>query len=91
MKKLLSIPSAVFLPPAGPSTQQIDWGPDRLTWTSWDVNGAVIATATGADVPVPYDESIGINLGVCGCRSGWDRTAPTEVVVSSFSFTPAAG
>ena len=77
--------------PDGPSTQQIDWEPDHITWTSWDASGAVIATATatGADVPVPYDESIGINLWVCGCESGWNRTPATEVVLSGFHFTPA--
>lgn len=76
----------------GPSTQQFDWEPGLLTWTSWDANGDVIAyaTATGADVPVPYDESVGINLWLCGCQSGWDQTPATEVVLSSFSFTPAA-
>jgi beta-glucanase (GH16 family) len=77
--------------PAGPSTQQFDWAPDHLVWTSWDANGNLIATATatGADVPVPYDESLGINLWLCGCESGWDRTPATEVVISSFKFTPA--
>lgn len=77
--------------PDGPSTQQIDWEPAHITWTSWDASGAVIATATatGADVPVPYDESIGINLWVCGCESGWNRTPATEVVLSGFHFTPA--
>lgn len=77
--------------PAGPSAQQIDWAPGHLTWTSRDASGALIATATasGADVPVPYDESIGINLWVCGCQSGWDQTPPTEVVLSGFRFTPA--
>jgi hypothetical protein len=51
----------------------------------------VIATATanGADVPVPGDESIGINLWVCGCETGWQNTPPTEVVISDFTFTPA--
>lgn len=78
--------------PGGPTTQQIDWEPGQLTWTSWDAAGNVIATATatGADVPVPYDESIGINLWVCGCESGWDQTPPSEVVISNFQFTPAA-
>jgi beta-glucanase (GH16 family) len=78
--------------PAGPSTQQIDWEPDHITWTSWDSAGQVIATktVTGADVPVPYDESIGINLWLCGCESGWNTTPPTEVVLSGFHFTPAA-
>jgi hypothetical protein len=77
---------------AGRTTQQIDWAPGRLTWTTWDASGAVLATATatGADVPVPYDESIGMNLWLCGCESGWDKTAATEVVISSFRFTPAA-
>lgn len=76
--------------PAGPSTQQFVWAPGQLTWTSWDANGAVIATATatGADVPVPYDESIGINFWLCGCESGWDQTPASEVVLSGFSFTP---
>lgn len=76
--------------PGGPSTQQIDWQPGQITWTSWDSRGAVIATAvaTGADVPVPGDEAIGINFWLCGCRIGWDRTAPAEVVLSGFSFTP---
>jgi beta-glucanase (GH16 family) len=77
--------------PAGSTTQQIDWEPDHITWTSYDASGAVIATATatGADVPAPYDESIGINLWICGCASGWDRTPATEVVLSGFSFTPS--
>jgi hypothetical protein len=76
--------------PAGPSTQQIDWRPGEITWTSWDADGQLIATstATGADVPTPYDESIGINLWVCGCEDGWKKTPPTEVVLSSFSFIP---
>jgi hypothetical protein len=78
--------------PTGSSTQQINWQPGRITWTSWNARGAVIATAvaSGANVPVPYDESIGINLWVCGCEPGWEQTPPTEVVLSSFSFTPAS-
>ena len=78
--------------PSGPSTQQIEWAPDHLTWTSYDASGAVIATATatGADVPVPYDEAIGMNLWVCSGTSGWKQTPAVEVVISSFSFTPAA-
>ncbi|QGN34327.1 glycoside hydrolase family 16 protein [Microlunatus sp. Gsoil 973] len=77
--------------PAGPSTQQFEWTPGHLTWTSWDATGSVFATATasGADVPVPGDESLGINLWVCGCESGWESTPPTEVVISDFAFTPA--
>ena len=77
--------------PAGPSTQQIEWAPGRITWTSYDAGGRLIATATatGADVPVPGDESIGINLWVCGCEAGWAQTPATEVVLSGFSFTPA--
>jgi hypothetical protein len=77
--------------PAGPSTQQFDWEPGQLTWTSYDATGAVTATATatGADVPVPYDESIGMNLWLCGCESGWNQTPATEVVISSFRFTPS--
>jgi hypothetical protein len=77
--------------PAGPSTQQIEWAPGRITWTSYDGSGRLIgtATATGADVPVPGDESIGINLWVCGCAAGWQQTPATEVVLSGFSFTPA--
>lgn len=77
--------------PAGPSTQEIAWAPDHITWTSYDASGAVIATATatGADVPVPGDESIGINLWVCGCETGWEQTPASEVVISGFSFTAA--
>jgi hypothetical protein len=77
--------------PAGASTQQMEWAPGRITWTSYDGSGTVIATATatGADVPVPGDESVGINLWVCGCEAGWDKTPATEVVLSGFSFTPA--
>ncbi|MDH2413979.1 glycoside hydrolase family 16 protein [Nocardioides sp. CER19] len=79
--------------PTGPSTQQIDWTPGQITWTSYDGSGAVmaIATAIGADVPVPGDESIGINLWVCGCESGWNQTPATEVVLSGFAFTPFRG
>ena len=75
----------------GPTTQQIEWSPGRITWTTWDATGGVLATATatGADVPVPLDESIGINLWVCGCESGWDKTPATEVVISGFEFTPS--
>ncbi|GAB7004540.1 hypothetical protein JCM18899A_20130 [Nocardioides sp. AN3] len=75
----------------GPSTQQFDWEPGVLTWTSYDASGAVLATATatGADAPAPYDESVGINLWVCGCTSGWSQTPATEVVISDFSFTPS--
>ena len=77
--------------PAGPSTQQIEWAPGRITWTSYDGTGALIATATatGADVAVPGDESVGINLWLCGCATGWQKTPATEVVISSFRFTPA--
>ena len=78
--------------PVGASTQQIDWQADHITWTSWDAAGRVIATstATGADVPVPGDEGIGINLWVCGCSSNWQQTTPaTEVVLSGFQFVPA--
>jgi len=77
---------------AGASTQQIDWGPGHLTWSSLAANGEVLATASasGSDVPVPYDESIGINLWVCGCEDGWRNTPATEVVLSGFSFTPAS-
>jgi hypothetical protein len=76
--------------PSGPSIQQIDWAPGLLTWTSWTATGQVIATATvtGADVPTPYDESIGINLWLCGCEAGWNTTPATEVVISGFRFTP---
>jgi hypothetical protein len=75
---------------AGPSTQQIDWRPGKIIWTSWNSAGRVIATATatGADVPKPYDESIGMNLWVCGCETGWKRTPAAEVIISSFRFTP---
>jgi len=78
---------------SGPSTQQFAWEPGRLTWTSWDAAGNVIgtSTATGADVPVPGDESVAMNFWLCGCYSGWNRTPAAEVVVSSFSFTPYAG
>jgi hypothetical protein len=37
---------------------------------------------------VPGDESVGINLWVCGCAAGWQQTPATEVVLSGFSFTP---
>ena len=78
--------------PAGPTTQEIDWAPGRITWTTYDASGSVFATATatGADVPVPLDESIGINLWLCGCENGWNQTPATEVVISGFDFTPAA-
>jgi len=79
--------------PAAPggSVDEIDWAPGKLTWTTWTAGGVVIATASasGADVPVPGDESIGINLWVCGCANGWETTPSTEVVLSGFSFTPA--
>lgn len=77
--------------PDGSSTQQFVWRPGVLTWTSWNADGDLIATATatGADVPVPGDESIGINFWVCGCEAGWDRTPASEVVLSGFHFTPA--
>jgi hypothetical protein len=76
----------------GPTTQQIDWAADHITWTTWDAAGDVLATATatGADVPVPLDESIGINLWLCGCESGWNQTPATEVVLSGFEFTPSS-
>jgi hypothetical protein len=78
--------------PSGPTTQQIDWQPGHLTWTSYDALGDVISTssASGADVPVPGDESIGMNLWVCGCQTGWQQTPAAEVVLSGFSFTPAS-
>lgn len=76
---------------AGATTQQIEWQADHITWTTWDASGAVLATATatGADVPVPYDESIGLNLWICGCQAGWSKTPAAEVVISDFTFTPA--
>lgn len=85
-------PVATTPAPAGASVQQLDWTPGKLTWTSRTAGGHLIATASasGADVPVPFDESIGINLWVCGCQAGWETTPPTEVVLSGFSFVPAA-
>ncbi|HWU21901.1 MAG TPA: glycoside hydrolase family 16 protein [Nocardioides sp.] len=79
--------------PAGASTQQFVWQPGLLTWSSWDAAGNLIGTATasGADVPVPYDESIGMNFWLCGCASGWNSTPAAEVVISGFSFTPYSG
>lgn len=75
----------------GHSTHQFEWAPDHITWTSWDAAGDLLATrtVTGADVPVPLDESIGMNLWVCGCTSAWKQTPATEVVIDSFTFTPA--
>jgi hypothetical protein len=79
--------------PPGATTQQVVWQPGLLTWTSWDAAGNVFATATasGADVPVPYDESIGMNFWLCGCASGWSTTPAAEVVISGFGFTPYPG
>jgi hypothetical protein len=76
---------------SGPSTQQFDWEPGRLTWTSWDSTGLVIAPApaTGADVPVPGDEAVAMNFWVCGCNAGWNQTPAAEVVISGFSFRPS--
>lgn len=76
--------------PTGPTVQQFVWQPGQLTWSSADSSGHVFATATasGADVPVPGDESVGLNLWLCGCEAGWDRSPAAEVVLSGFSFTP---
>jgi len=78
--------------PSGATTQQFTWLPGQLTWTTWDAAGNVVATAvaTGADVPVPYDESIGMNFWLCDCASGWNKTPAAEAVISDFTFTPRA-
>lgn len=79
--------------PAAATIQQLVWASKRLTWTTRNAaTGKVVAraTATGADVPVPKDESLGINLWVCGCEKGWKKTPAVEVVISSFSFKPRA-
>lgn len=75
---------------AGASTHEFRWEPGRVSWTSWDASGQVMATAsTTSAVPVPGDEQVMMNLWACAACSNLAAVpAPLEVVLSGFSFVP---
>jgi len=78
-----------FTEPAAVRTlQQFTWRAGQVTWVvrDLDANAEVVRHVyTGADVPIPGDERVRLNLWLF---SGSAPAGPAEVVVESFAFTP---
>lgn len=77
--------------PIATSVQRFTWAPGRVDWETRDADGNLVATYTytGADVPVPGDERVRLNLWLFQGAAPLSG-APVEVLVSSFRFTPPA-
>jgi hypothetical protein len=76
-------------PPTAPSRHQFTWHAGQISWESYGADGALIDSYsyTGADVPKPGDERVHLNLWLFGGAAPINGQA-TEVVLSSFAFTP---
>jgi hypothetical protein len=78
-----------FTEPGSVQTRQsFTWRAGVITWVATRLDtGATIASYSyaGSDVPIPGDERVHLNLWLF---TGAAPTAPAEVIVQSFTFTP---
>jgi hypothetical protein len=76
-------------PATATSTHRFTWQPGRIDWQSRDASGTEIGSYayTGSDVPKAGDERVRLNLWLFGGAAPTDGS-PSEVVLSSFVFSP---
>lgn len=76
-------------PSASSSLHRFHWHPGTVAFESYDQNGALISSYTynGSDVPRAGDERVHVNLWLMNGLAP-SNGLPTEVVLSSFTYTP---
>ena len=76
-------------PAAASSQHRFHWHPGTVSWESYDANGGLIDSYSysGTDVPRAGDERVHLNLWLFNGAAP-TNALPTEVMLSSFVFTP---